>query len=253
MENLRWTRESLLLHKEQLVRTETEALEGFFGRDIAVSEPPIELFQTQEKMTQLDITGFEPHFLPQVSLTEEDQLPGWKVRPKSWFWQKIKENKISEDAATLKEGWYLVDGRTKPNNYGIGQQRYRNDYMEAIMQNLREKDRIYRYTPEISRFGVAPDEIEKVILPELARIIDTKGEVENNTYMKFNVWGNMFHPEWGETDTWEWFADKFGEYQRLYGGDADGGGLAIVDHNWSGNRSEAIAFNLVVRFPSKPR
>lgn len=237
---------------EQLIITEKQAFSAFFGKDIAVLKPPAELFQTLKEMLKLGITGFEPHFLPQVSLAEKDKFPGWKVRPESWFWQRIKDGKISADATTLQKGWYLVDGRGKPN-YDDGQERYENDYAEPIMADLRKKGKIKSCSvPDTSRFGAIPDEIERVILPEFARAINTKGETTNKRYIEFNVWGNMFHPEWGQTNTLEWFADKFADAGRLYGGGAGGGGLAFVDDDCFDCRGVGVAFNPVIRFPSKP-
>ncbi len=239
---------------EHLMTAEKQAVSAFFGKDIAVSEPPAELFQTLEQMSKIGITGFEPHFLPQVSLTEKSKIPGWKVKPESWFWQKIKEGKISKDAATLQEGWYLVDKRKKPN-YDNGQQRYDNDYAEPIMADLRKTGKIQKYSsvPDISRFGASPEEIEQVILPEAVRITGTKGDLTAKRYIEFNVWGNMFHPEWGQTNTLEWFADRFGDSSRLYGGYSVAGGLTSVHDVWSGHRHGDVAFSPVVRFPSKPR
>ena len=239
---------------EHLVIAEKQALSAFFGKDIAVSEPPQELFQTLEQMSKLGITGFEPHFLPQVSLTEKDKFPGWKVRPESWFWKQIKDGKISADSATLQAGWYLVDGRQKPN-YDNGQQRYENDYLEPIMADLRKTGKIQKYSsvPDISRFGASPDKIEGIILPEVVRITGAKGETSPKRYIELNIWGNMFHPKWGQTNTSEWFADNFGDSYRLVGGHSDYGGLAHVYGPWSDDRHDHIAFSPVVRFPSKPR
>ena len=245
----------LLPHSEQLIEKEREALKAFFGKDIAVPEPPVELFQTLENMLGLGITGFEPHFLPQVSLTEEDKLPGWKVKPSSWLWEEIKECNISTDASGLKEGWYLVDRRRKPR-YDNGNQRYNNDYFESIMQELRKTGKIqeYSFVPTTSRFGASPAEIEQVILPEFARTVDTRGEAANKTYMQFNVWGNMYYPEWGKTTTLEWFVDRSDDYVCLCGGRSDGGGLAHVSSSlWPGERRDFIAFSPVIRFLSKPR
>ena len=242
---------------EHLIATEKQALSAFFGKDIAVPEPPAELFQTLEKMSKLGITGFEPHFLPQFSLTEEDQLPGWKVKPNPCFWLDIKAGRFPADAATLQEGWYLVDKRKKPN-YHMDKQRYENDYVEPIIQDLRKTDKIKKDNfrmPETSRFRVTPDEIEQVILPEIVRIIGTKGELTNKRYIEFNVWGNMFYPEWGQTNTCEWFADKLGDDRWLRGGNSSQlyNGLENVRLGWPGERFGDGAFNPVIRFPSKPR
>lgn len=234
-----------------ILEIEKQTLGAFFGHDILVVEPPAELFQTQEALLEHGITGFEPHFLPQVSLTEKSEFPGWKVRPDPWFWKQIRDGRIPADAATLREGWYLVDGRTKPD-YDNGQQRYSNDYMEPIMQGLRKTGKIQKhsYVPDISRFGASPEEIENIILPEFTRIINTRGEMANKRYIELNVLGNMFHPEWGRTNTLEWFADKLKGNKWLGGGRSDLGGLANVDDSWSDFRDAHPAFSPVIRFPS---
>ena len=73
----------------------------------------------------------------------------------------------------LQQGVYLIDGRAKPD-YQDGEQRYENDgFMEDMIKGLRRQSVIqrHRYVPEDSRFGVSPQEIEQVILPEFARAI----------------------------------------------------------------------------------
>lgn len=61
------------------------------------------------------------------------------------------------------------------------------------------------------------------------------------------------HPEWGQTNTWEWFADKYGDDGRLIGGRSGDGGLARVGCVWSGYRRGGLGFSPVVPFPSKTR
>lgn len=238
---------------EQLITSEAIALKSFFGKEIKVVEPPKALFQTLEQLNRLGIRRFEPHYLPQLTLKEEDNFPGWKVEPEKWFWERVKDGSIEKEAATLQEGWYLVDGRVKPN-YNNGKQMYEDDYLGPMIEELRRVGKIqdYPYVPEHSRFGVSPKEIEGVILPEFAKTIKIEGVVRSKRYIEFNVWGNMFYPQWGETNTWEWFADKYEDAHRLFGGHSDHGGLACVFCCWSGNRDDLTGFSPVVAFPSKP-
>ncbi|MBI4080607.1 MAG: hypothetical protein HY430_02440 [Candidatus Levybacteria bacterium] len=179
-------------------------------------------------------------------------MPGWKVKPEHWFWEQIKDGNLPQDAATLKEGWYLVDRRGKPN-YQDDKQMYEDDYLAPFMENLRETGRVqkYRFVPDNSRFGASADEIEQVILPELASILGSEGIVRSKREIEFNVLGNMHYPEWGETNTWEWYADKFEDDSRLIGGHSGGGGLAHVSYDWSDNRHDGVGFAPLVEFPSE--
>lgn len=248
--------------QEQLMIREKETLDAFFGIDIRVPEPPERLFTALANLSQLGIAGFESHSLPKISLTEENELPGWKVKPEPWFWKQIKSRRVAKDAATLQEGWYLVDGRREPNNQD-SEQGYYKDYFEPIMQELRNKGIIqkYRDVPEISRFGASVEEIEKYILPTFARRVGTKEEeiVRNIRLIELNVWGNMFHPEWGESNTWGCLADKLKGGRRLIGGyahtaggfDRSVSGLAAVGYVSYTSRSKGFGFHPLIFFPSE--
>lgn len=239
--------------REQLVLKEKDALSHFFGKDIVVPEPPVELLSTLERFEELRVTGFEPHFLPEVVLKEKSAFPGWKVKPEKWFWQRLKDGSIEKAAATLQEGWYLVDGRTKPN-YNDGKQYYENDgVIQATIHELREAGKIQtlRSVPKDSRFGASPNEIEGIILPEFVRNTEAEGIVRNMRYIEFNVFGNIHHPEWGNTNTGQWFSDKFSDGGRLIGGGSVFGGLANVRDVWSDARFDGTGFSPAVEFPSQ--
>lgn len=141
--------------------------------------------------------------------------------------------------------------------YADGQQSYEeDDYMEPLMAFLRGANKIkrYRHVPDYSRFGASPEEIERIILPEFAARSEARGIVRNRRYIEYNVWGNMAHPEWGKTNTWEWFGDSvFQSAYRLVGGVSDDGGLAYVHYFRADDRYGNTGFSPVVYFPSKPR
>lgn len=249
--------------KENLLRVERKALKGFFGKDIDVPEPPSKLFHTLESFSNLGARP-ELHYAPQYFFTKVDkQLPGWMVKPDPWFFKQIKKGTISNDAATLQEGWYIIlDPTGKPDYEKNGRQRYKNDYLEFVMRDLRRKGTVgeYRSVPERSRFGTTFEEIEQVILTKVVNITRIGGELRNKKYIEFNFWGNTFHPEWGQTNTLEWFADPFFHRwpvvhpsQRLFGGFSALGGLGNVQYGWPNQRSDRVAFGYVVRFPSKLR
>jgi hypothetical protein len=141
--------------------------------------------------------------------------------------------------------------------YNNGKQRYgKDDYLEPLMEYLRASDRIRicPWTPHYSRAGVSPKEIEEVILPEFAKMSGAKGNVRNRRFMEFNVRGNIRHPEYGQTDTWEWFGDPvFGGAYRLRGGGSNIGGLGGVGNDAVDHYRGRTSFSPVVEFPSKPR
>ncbi len=204
---------------QRLVVAESVALKVFFGKDIPVPQPPAELFKTQDALKEKGVAGFEAHYLPGEQLSQKDKLPGWKVKPEEWFWRQIKDGTVAKDAATLRAGWYLVEGRNKPD-YQDGQQMYENDPFAPLMQDLRGSGRIqkYQYVPDNSRFGPSAGEIEQVILPEFARInLPASALMRTPREIEFNVLGNMYHPEWGQTNTWEVMNDQFGRGGRLGG------------------------------------
>jgi hypothetical protein len=66
--------------------------------------------------------------------------------------------------------------------------------------------------------------------------------------IEWNYLGNAFHPEWGDTNTWEWFDDSYQNgTRRLRGGDSEYGGLSDVDWGVPARRRDGLGFRLLVR------
>lgn len=190
--------------------------------------------------------GFDVVILPDMELTPVAEIPNWKTRPESQFWKKLMAKTIPEDAASLRRGIYLVDGRDKPN-YENGNQMYKDDYLAPLMQKLRGDGKVENYpVPLGSRFCVSPVEIEKVIIPEIAQLIGTKG-LRYKRFIEFNIIGNMMHPEWGKTNTWEWCTDEYLASHHLICGNSDNGGLGEVKIDFSIDaQPDDIGFNPLV-------
>ncbi|MDO8657282.1 MAG: hypothetical protein Q7K55_00975 [Candidatus Levybacteria bacterium] len=237
----------------ELIVAEREALSKFFGKDILIPEPPDRIFKILERFYSSGIRGLEPHYWPGQTFKKKDQFPGWNIRPKEWFWQRLKEGSVEENAATIEEGWYIIDHRPKPD-YDEGLQLYKDDYLAPTIQSLRNKGLIqtYRSVPEASRFAISPIQIERLVLPAFAQSpeledVMTGNEIRNKKYIEFNIWGNIFHPKWGQTNTWEWFADKvFGGSYRLIGGNSEFGGFTRVDCSWSDDHSGHAGFSPIM-------
>lgn len=266
----RVTERLILPSPEALVATASAKLREAFGRDFEVPQPPETLFQDAENFDRLGIRKLEVYYQPsyrfdaeaELSTENRNEIPVWQkvrgVKPEAYFWQLLKEGGLTSKSAVLPEGWVLGDARQKPA-YENGQQRYENDaFMENMMRELRAKSagnggiERNQYVPDNSRFGASPDEIESVIIPHFARTTQTQGIVECPSALEFNIRGNMEHPEWGQTNTLEWFRDKvFGGRRRLDGGSSGYGGLSFVSGWRSDVRHTHVGFRFQVRYPSQ--
>ena len=244
---------AVLPNAEQLVASEKQAWKQFFGKEIDVSTPPQELLTTLARAQEQGITVFEAHFLPQIEFKKNNKYHGWRVKPEDWYWEQIKAGKVAKDAAKLDGVWVLVDGSLKPN-YEDGRQLYTNDSLASILGKLRKEGQIQSgdNTPEGSRFRISWDEINQIVNPQLAQLLGVSAEqVRLPKAIEFNIIGNIHHPQWGQTNTWEWFDDKFEADDRLIGGSSVGGGLANVNDIWHGRRDDRIGFRPLVVFSSK--
>ena len=118
MAGIRW--------REDYVIKEQKSLKNFFGKEFDLS-----LFREAlqkhgiEQVKLWKKHGFEIHFLPDMSMSEADDYPGWKVRPEDWYYNQIAAGKIfiqnsAGKLKTVKEARspgrvVLIDTRLKPN------------------------------------------------------------------------------------------------------------------------------------------
>ncbi len=68
--------------------------------------------------------------------------------------------------------------------------------------------------------------------------------------IEFNAIGNLYDPNRGKFNTWEWFGDRFKEIFWLNGGNCDygRGGLVYVKYEWPHNPHDDIAARPLVNF-----
>lgn len=248
-----------LLDPKELLSNQTGVLETFFGQE-AIPEPPKALLEFVEITAELGFT-FEPYFEPRVVFTQDSNYPGWVVKPNPWLFDQIRKDNISPDAVALTGQWAAMEGFAKPE-YADGKQLYANDPLTGILEKLRKDKKIEvpdrcSHIPTISRFGTSPDEIDNYIVPVFTDLSQIENQIKAGnakagtpSYMVFNYRGNTAHPEWGQTNTSEWFANEFGDGSRLFGGGRDFGGLARVDYFWHGDHYGSVGFRLHVAFPS---
>ncbi|MBF8249643.1 MAG: hypothetical protein HW400_244 [Candidatus Levybacteria bacterium] len=220
--------------KDQLVLPET-----------AIPQEVSAILQRAEKA---GIGVFEPYRLSGVTLNKDSKVDGWNKKPESWYWKQIENGEVSQDTSKLPDTWVLIDKTVRPD-YQNGKQLHENDSFGPLLKRLRKEKKIQtvKGIPDTSRFGISPDELTQVVLPEIAKILGVDASaVRLPKEIEFNIIGNFEHPEWGKANTWEWFADKFGDDDRLVGGLSGYGGLARVRHFWSGDRGDFIAFRPLV-------
>lgn len=216
-------------------------------------ELPQEVSDILKRAEKAGITSLEAYHLSGVTLTQGSQVEGWTKKPENWYWEQIKNGKISPDAPKLPGSWVLLDNTQKPN-YEDGKQMYKKDPFGPLLAKLRKDNKIQKikHIPEDSRFGISPDELRTIVLPEIANLMGVnKSQVRLPKEIEFNVIGNFKHQKWGETNTWEWLEDNFGGADRLIGGDSDDGGLTYVSHYWSGYHIDGIGFRPLVVVSSK--
>ena len=227
-----------------------------FSRDqLILPEPriPQEVSDILQRAEKAGIGVFEVYHLSDVVLEQNSNVVGWNKRPEGWFWDQIKNGKVSKDAARLPDSWVLVDKTQKPD-YKDGKQMYENDPFGSFLKQLRKDKKIQtrKDIPETSRFAISHDELTQVVLPKIAKLLEIESsQVRLPKEIEFNVIGNFKYPEWRNTNTWEWFADKFGDGYRLVGGGSDSGGLALVYRPWSDRHYGRVGFRPLVVVPTK--
>lgn len=222
------------LSRDQLILPET-----------ALPQYVLEVLQRAERA---GIGVFEAYHLSDFVLDQNSNVEGWNSRPENWYWEQIRNGRVSQDAPQLPGSWVLIDKTQRPDHED-SRQLDKNDPLGPLLARLRKKERIENVQdiPSTSRFAISSDELTQVVLPEIAKLLGVEtSQVRLPKAIEFNVIGNFEHPEWGITDTWEWFDEKFGDNYRLVGGRSNFGGLANVHYDWSGLHVDGIAFRPLV-------
>ena len=246
---------------------------NFPGSSETIPHPPKAMIEVLKRGKEQEIgKNLEAHFLPHISFSKENivinghtyDYPQEWILPRDWFFDNTKPTpptnrgeaeippRIDPQALTITSGWRLIDTTPRPN-YDNDKQMYPDDPLAPLLQKLTTDGVI---TPSVpgSRFGISWDQRQQLIDPVIQETLGLPQEatIRVLTEGEFNVIGNMFHPEFGQTSTYESLDDQFGSYYRLVSGDSDDGGLADIGYNWSGSRHGFIGFRPLIVFPSNP-
>ena len=232
-----------------LVRPEglSQVLPSRLNIPILVDPLPPEF--TDENLAKWAGFGLRLVFLPDAEITEDMDIPGW-IKLDKWFYDQIRNGKLGSDSAKLFSGWYLAD-ITPGADYTDGTQVFPNDPLLPIIARLREQGKIGKYNniPMGSRFAITNDEWRNVVCPAIAEALGFRPEqVRLERAIEFNAIGNLYDPNRGKYNMWEWFHDVFEDSDRLNGGPRGLGGLASVLEYGSDFRDDSRAGRPLVSF-----
>ena len=233
---------------DEIVAQARRKLKKFFGRYVQVD--PVPSSWTQEFLENAAKYNLRPVFLPETDISESFQHGGY-VKPEAWYYNNVKSGNIKGKAPTkLRKGWYLADF-SMGTDYTDGTQVFANDPLAPVIERLRREKKIGKYdlTPLGSRFSITNDEWRETVCPAVARELGVRPEqVGLERAIEFNAIRNLYDPNRGKFNMWEWFSDVFGASGRVCGGGREGGGLADVYYGSAGPRRDYIAGRPLVSF-----
>lgn len=253
---------------ERILEKESGYHWNFVGKKFNLStfQAVIEKY-SREKVECWQSLGLEVHFLPEISMFQNDKYPGWEKKPGDWYYNQIVAGKILrlQPDGQLKpikevklEGiTVLIDTRLKPA-YNNGKQMFKNDnLLGPIIERLREKGEIADYNPRSSRFNVSAEEWQDRVRPALAVFLGVDvSQVRLETAIEANVIPQLYpympRKNDGRTDVWVWYEEFFGDASshRLHGGFSAHGVLSHVPYYSVGSHWYDGAFRpLVVLSP----
>lgn len=249
-----------------ILEKECQYHKNFFGQEFDLSDfKSILKKYGLEAIERWQSLGLEPHYLPQVSMTQDVKFDGWKVKPESRYYREVAEGKIlrkqSDGSFVVDEEPYklegisvLIDVRLKPK-FNDGKQMFEDDnLLGPIIERLRKDGKIakYEYGSQSSRFGVSANEWEKYIKPALAESLGVEvWQVRLERAIEANVIPQCYPdmPRYKDdyTNTWVWYEEYFeDDYSRLQGGYSLWGGLALVRYGRAGDHWGLMAVRPLV-------
>ncbi|OGE29484.1 hypothetical protein A2867_00755 [Candidatus Daviesbacteria bacterium RIFCSPHIGHO2_01_FULL_40_11] len=268
-----------ILDAEKLVKSQSEAISGFFGMEIPKPPKPddwlFEVIERNRKEKLFDVNALRPFYLPRRHLAEGVSFPGLKWPLDPWLYIRTREGRVDADADRLPEGWMLLGLAERPY-YDNGKQMYPDTpRFKEMLADLREQGQIavprsYRHVRKDSRFAISSQEIDgnkAVVAKAVAAILGSKTEqFSTPPYAVLNYVGNLAHPEFGQVNTAEWLRNRFGWFRdtffgwlidrlgfgtRLAGGFSDYGGLSCVANWHSDDRPDGLGFRLQISSPAE--
>ena len=237
---------------EQFASKTAMMLSERFEKIIQVHPLPPEF--TEWNLAHWATFNFHPVFLPREDIGVNRPLKNW-TKTEKWFYDRVSDGKIKpiypDLPPTLLRGcWHLADF-TVSADYTDGSQVFLDDPLAPIIADLRQKKLVGRHnnTSDGSRFSITSDEWQDVVLAHVASKLGvTRAQTRLERAVEFNAIGNLYDPNRGKFNAWEWFEDSVVDSRRLYGGCRNGGGLAGVGDGWRVGRDGDVAARPLVSF-----
>ncbi len=207
-------------------------LSGIFKKRVFVDPLPPEF--TDENLAHWATFNMRPVFLPGEEIGKDRPLKNW-IKPEQWFYDHVANGSIKPIHSDLKptmlrRGWYLADF-TVSADYIDGSQVFVNDPLASVISDLRDKKLVGKNsnTPIGSRFAIRLDEWQDIVLAHVASKLNVmRSQMRLERAVEFNAIGNLYDPNRGKFNAWEWFEDHFGDSYFIFGGGGVLGGLAHV-------------------------
>ena len=240
---------------QSILNREHQCHLNFFGRNFNLSEFKKTLKKYgQKKIEEWQKLGLKPHFLPDIILSQDNDLPRWKVKPENWYYQQAGKDKIlhsingkvkvDKQPYELEGITVLIETRLKPA-FDNGKQMYEYDcLLGSVIMRLRKDEKIAKYEHGLqsSRFGVSADEWEIQIKQALAKELGFEAsQIRLERAIEANIFPQLYsympRRDDGNTNTWVWYEEFFGDRgDRLLGGHSGYGGLAHIGYYGSDDR-----------------
>src|SRR3989344_5205723 len=237
---------------EKFAAKTARRLSAVFKKRVVVDPLPPEF--TEVNLAHWATFNMKPVFLPREDIGASRPLKNW-TRLGMWFYDRVGDGRVKpihpDLPPTLLRGCWCLADFTVSTDYTEGSQVFVKDPLAPIIADLRQKKLVgcHSNTPDGSRFSITPDEWRDVVLAHVASKLGvTRAQMRLERAIEFNAIGNLYDPNRGKFNSWEWFEDDFEGSGRLCGGSRDGGGLARVSDGWRGNRYGSIAARPLVSF-----
>jgi hypothetical protein len=275
------------LHGSSVTSVQSQLESAALGSaESSVLSPESELFDLQEKAREISGFSLDIVVCLEETFPKREALPNGWTKPDEWLYDQIGKGRLPEATMSLPTTTILIEDVQKPEVVASYYGNPRRSYTQHIAA-LRERgvsirdsqkeearalgfieDPLAKYltawretgdiesiagVPRGSRFGLSAGEIERLVLPQVARMLNIRSDrVRLPKAAEFMYVGNKQHPEWGKTTSSEWFDDRFGDSSRLVGGGRHGifssnpDSLGDIDCAMSNTRSSSRGFRLAI-------